>query len=352
MDVLKTCGSGDMETAAAGTFEVEAATATRRSRIARNILGILSLPPAFVGGCHSLTIVVGFAEPVVTVTAAVLGTMTSSVMAYDSTASLLASSLLVAVLDSGGDVTFSLLLLSRLGDEMAVLSLSSKHPNSVAPFANRLLTHVWLLRQWFSAPGQHLLVDESMHTPPQSSSPGRHDTLLEAVVLIVWLCDGGVMLGCTSATTALLPVFSLGVVADLAALSEDGFGTSMSGGVLRSASRGQRVEGTERARPIFRALCGTAVGVMGTVGDGSSGMLNAIVGVRYGRSEDSGNMSTEDLEVGAGLVEVVEHEEISSRGAKSIMVLAMGTVFLSVGEEYWSHGVAQRASGFRACWML
>jgi hypothetical protein len=282
MDVLKSCGSGDMDTAAAGTCEVEAATATRRSRIARNSLGILSFPPAFFGGCHSLTIVVGLIEPVVTVTvtAGVLETVTSSVLPSVPTASLLASSLLVAVLDCGADVAASLLLPSRLGDEMAVLSLSSKHPNSVVPFANRLLTHVWLLRQWFSAPGQHLLVDESMHTPPQSSSPGRHGTLLEAVVLIVWLCDGGVVLGCTSATTALLPVFSLDVVAGLAALSEDGLGTSMSGGVLRSASRGQRMEGTKRARPIFRGLCGTAVVGMGTVGNCSSGMLNAIVGVR------------------------------------------------------------------------
>tara|TARA_R110002003_G_scaffold814_9_gene21585 strand:- start:1123 stop:1710 length:588 start_codon:yes stop_codon:yes gene_type:complete len=195
MDVLKSCGSGDMETTAAGPCEVEAATATRMSRIARNILGILSFPPAFFGGCHSLTIVVGLIEPVVTVTAGVLETVTSSVMPSVPTASLLASSLPVAVLDCGGDVAFSLLLLSRLGGEMAVLSLSSKHPNSVVPFANRLLTHVWLLRQWFSAPGQHLLVDESMHTPPQSSSPGGHDTFLEAGVLIVWLCDDGVVLG-------------------------------------------------------------------------------------------------------------------------------------------------------------
>jgi hypothetical protein len=37
-------------------------------------------------------------------------------------------------------------------------------------------------------------------------------------------------------------------------------------------------------------------------------------------------MSTEGLEVGAGLVVGVELEGISKRGAKSIMVLAMGTV--------------------------
>jgi hypothetical protein len=192
MDVLKSCGSGDMETAAArGVVD---ATATRRSKKTRSSFGILSFPPAFVGGCHSRTIVVGFAEPVVTVTAGVLETVTSSVMPSVPTASLLASSLPVAVLDCGGDVAASLLLLSRLGDETAPLSLSSKHPNSVVPFASRLLTHVWLLGQWFSVPGQHLLVDESMHTPPQSSSPGGHDTFLEAGVLIVWLCDGGVVL--------------------------------------------------------------------------------------------------------------------------------------------------------------
>jgi hypothetical protein len=37
-------------------------------------------------------------------------------------------------------------------------------------------------------------------------------------------------------------------------------------------------------------------------------------------------MSTEGLEVRTGLVEVVELEGMSKKGAKSIMVLAMGTV--------------------------
>jgi hypothetical protein len=63
-------------------------------------------------------------------------------------------------------------------------------------------------------------------------------------------------------------------------------------------------------------------------------------------------MSTEGLEVGVGLVGMVELEGISKRGAKSIVMFRMGTVIFSVGKECWSHGVAQRASGFRACWML
>jgi hypothetical protein len=60
----------------------------------------------------------------------------------------------------------------------------------------------------------------------------------------------------------------------------------------------------------------------------------------------------EGLEVGAGLLVGVELEGISKRGAKSIMVLAIGPVFLSVEESCWSHGIAQRASGCRPCWLL